>query len=106
MVRAAMAFALAKFGRHYVTRIVDTMDSPKMLAQAQEYLIELGPSIAKDLYARLQESEPSIRAGVAEVLGIIGGEDALTALQPVTQDRDANVAAAAKRAIARIKSSN
>lgn len=106
MVRAAMAFALAKFGRHYVTRIVDTMDSPKMVAQAQEYLIELGPSITKDLFPRLLESDPGIRAGVAEVLGIIGGEDAVAALQPVTQDRDANVAAAAKRAIARIKASN
>lgn len=103
MVRMAMAFALAKLGRNYVTRIVDTMDSAKMLPQAQEYLIELGPSIDKDLYPRLQESEPTIRSSVAEVLGVIGGEAALPALQPVTQDRDPEVAAAAKRAIARIK---
>jgi HEAT repeat protein len=106
MVRTAMAFALAKLGRNYVTRIVDSMDSPKMLAQAQDYLIELGPSILKDLYPRLHETEPSIRGGVAEVLGMIGGEAAIPALQPVTQDHDADVAAAAKRAIARIKSSN
>ena len=103
MVRMAMAFALAKLGRNYVTRIVDTMDSAKMLPQAQDYLIELGPPIIKDLYPRLQESEPSIRSGVAEVLGIIGGEEALPALQAVTQDHDPEVAAAAKRAIARIK---
>jgi HEAT repeat protein len=103
MVRTAMAFALVKLGRNYVTRIVDTMDSPKMVPQAQEYLIELGPSIVKDLYPRLQESEPSIRGGVAEVLGIIGGEAALPSLQGVAQDRDPEVAAAAKRAIARIK---
>jgi HEAT repeat protein len=106
MVRIAMAFALAKLGRNYVTRIVDSMDSTKMLPQAQEYLIELGPSILKDLYPRLQESEPSIRGGVAEVLGMMGGEAALPALQPLTQDHDADVAAAAKRAIARIKASN
>src|SRR5919197_441084 len=73
MVRMAMAFALAKLGRNYVTRIVDTMDSAKMLPQAQEYLIELGPAIEQDLYPRLQESEPGIRSGVAEVLGVIGG---------------------------------
>jgi HEAT repeat protein len=103
MVRMAMGFALAKLGRNYVTRIVDTMDSTKMQPQAQEYLIELGPSIVKDLYPRLQESEPSIRSGVADVLGMIGGEAALPSLQPVTQDRDPEVAAAAKRAIARIK---
>jgi HEAT repeat protein len=103
MVRVAMAFALAKLGRNYVTRIVDAMDSPKMVTQAQEYLIELGPSIQKDLFARLLESQPSIRGGVAEVLGVIGGEDTLPHLQPLTQDRDPDVAAAAKRAIARIK---
>jgi len=103
MVRVAMAFALAKLGRNYVTRIVDAMDSPKMVTQAQEYLIELGPSIQKDLFAPLLESEPSIRGGVAEVLGVIGGEDTLPRLQPLTQDRDPDVAAAAKRAIARIK---
>jgi HEAT repeat protein len=106
MVRMAMAFALAKLGRNYVTRIVDTMDSSKMVTQAQDYLIELGPSIVKDLYPRLQESEPTVRGGVAEVLGIIGGEAAVSKLQPVTQDRDASVAAAAKRAIARIKAAN
>jgi HEAT repeat protein len=103
MVRAAMAFALAKLGRNYVTRIVDTMDSPKMLSQAQDYLVELGPAILKDLYPRLQESDPAVRGGVAEVLGIIGGEDALPALQAVAQDRDPGAATAAKRAIERIK---
>ncbi len=103
VVRVAMAFALAKLGRNYVTRIVDAMDSPKMVTQAQEYLIELGPSIQKDLFAHLLESDPSIRAGVVEVLGVIGGEDTLPHLLTVTQDRDSEVAAAAKRAIARIK---
>jgi HEAT repeat protein len=103
IVRVAMAFALAKLGRNYVTRIVDAMDSPKMATQAQEYLIELGPSIQKDLFAHLLESDPSIRAGVVEVLGVIGGEDTLPHLLTVTQDRDPEVAAAAKRAIARIK---
>jgi HEAT repeat protein len=105
MVRAAMAFGLAKLGRNYVTRIVDSMDSPKMVPQAQDYLIELGPPILKDLYPRLQESEPAIRSGVAEVLGIIGGEEALPALQAVAQDRDSGVANAAKHAIERIKAS-
>ncbi len=103
MVRMAMAFALAKLGRNYVTRIVDAMDSPKLVPQAQEYLIELGPSIVQDLYPRLQESEPAIRAAVAEVLGVIGGEGSLPALQPVTQDRDPQVASSAKQAIERIK---
>jgi HEAT repeat protein len=104
-VRIAMAFALQKLGRNYVTRIVDAMDSARMVPQAQEYLIELGPSIVPSLYARLQETDAGIREAVAEVLGIIGGDAALAPLQAAAQDRDANVANAAKRAIERIKAS-
>ena len=106
MVRMAMAFALQKMGRNYVTRIVDAMAAPKMLAQAQEYLLELGTPIAKDLYPRLQESDATIRASVADVLGVIGGEAAVPALQPLLKDRDAEVAGAAKRAIERIKATH
>ena len=102
-VRVAMAFALQKLGRNYVTRIVDAMDSARMVPQAQEYLIELGPAIAPSLYPRLQETDAGIREGVAEVLGQIGDEGAVPALQAATQDRDANVANAAKRALERIK---
>jgi HEAT repeat protein len=103
-VRIAMAFALQKLGGNYVTRIVDAMDSARILPQAEEYLFELGPSIAPSLYPRLQETDATIREGVAEVLGMIGDEKAIQLLQSVTQDHDANVANAAKRAIERIKS--
>jgi HEAT repeat protein len=103
-VRVAMAFALQKLGRNYVTRIVDAMDSPNMVPQAQGYLIELGPPIASSLYPHLQESDQGIREGVAEVLGLIGNDKSLGPLQAITTDKDPNVATAAKRAIERIKS--
>jgi len=103
-VRIAMAFALQKLGRNYVTRIVDAMDSPHMVPQAQDYLIELGPPVASSLYPHLQESDQGIREGVAEVLGLIGDDKSLVPLQAITTDKDPNVATAAKRAIDRIKS--
>jgi HEAT repeat protein len=99
-----MAFALQKLGRNYVTRIVDAMDSPHMVPQAQDYLIELGPPVASSLYPHLQESDQGIREGVAEVLGLIGDDKSLVPLQAITTDKDPNVATAAKRAIDRIKS--
>ncbi len=102
-VRVAMAFALQKLGRNYVTRIADAMDSARMVPQAQEYLIELGPSIAGSLYPRLQETDASIREGIADVLGVIGDAAAIQPLQAATQDKDTNVASAAKRALERIK---
>jgi HEAT repeat protein len=102
MVRAAMAFALEKLGQHYVTRLVDFLNSDDMTPQVQAYLIELGPSIEKDLVPRLQEPEEMIRERVAEVLGAIGGDASMTALQGL-KDRDRNVTQAAMRAVERIK---
>jgi len=103
MVRAAMAFALQTLGRNYVPRLVESIDSAKMAPQVAGYFIELGAPIVPPLVAHLQDPSPVIRANVALVLGALGGEAALAALQPLTQDRDRDVVQAATRAIERIK---
>jgi HEAT repeat protein len=103
MARAAMAFALQKLGRNYVVRLVDFMDSDKMVPQIQGYLLELGPSIVRDLVPRLQEPDATVRARVADVLGALGDDTVVPALQTATQDRDRGAAEAAKRALDRIK---
>ena len=103
MVRLATAFALQKLGRNYAARLIDLMNSTKVLAQGQEYLIELGPPVAPSLPPRLQEPDPDIREAMVDVLGVIGNESTLPALQAATKDGDASVASAAKRAIARIQ---
>ncbi len=103
MVRAAMAFALQKLGQNYAQRMVDGMTSSRVIPQVQEYLLELGPPIVPAILPFLQEPEPSIRLAVADVLGFIGGDAAVAPLTAATQDRDPDVAAAAKRAIERLK---
>ena len=103
MVRIATAFALQKLGRNYGARLVDLMGSPKVLAQGQEYLIELGPSMVSIVLPRTQEPDPDVREALIDVLGVIGNESTLPALQAATKDGDASVAAAAKRALARIQ---
>ena len=102
MVRAAMAYALQKMGRNYVPRLIEFLDDPATRVQVQEYLLDLGAPVEKDLIPSLQEPDSSIRAAVADVLGEIGGDASLTALQAL-QDRDAGVVAAATRAVERIK---
>jgi HEAT repeat protein len=102
-VRVAMAFALQKLGQNYVTRMVDAMDSVRMVPQVQEYLIELGSPVVPELYPRLQESDAAIREAVAETLGMIGDPAALPALEVAAKNNDAGAANAAKRAIERIK---
>ncbi len=103
MVRAAMAFALQKLGRNYVARLAEAMNSAKTAPQVADYLVELGPPVAPALFTHLQDPSPAIRGNVAMVLGAIGGEEAIAALQPLTQDRDRDVARAATRAIERLK---
>ena len=100
----ASAFALQKLGRPYAARIADLMNSPKVTAQGQEYLVELGPSAAPTLLPRLQEPDRELRAAFADVLGAIGDESAVAALTETAKDPNPEVASAAKRALARIQS--
>ena len=103
MVRAAMGFALQKLGRNYIPRLVESLDSEKLAPQIAEYLLELGPSVAPTLVSHLQDPSPAIRGNVATVLGALGDAATVTALQPLTGDKDRSVAEAATRAIDRIK---
>ena len=103
MVRVATAFALQTLGRNYAARLLDLMGSPKVQAQGQEYLIELGPSMAALIVPRLQERDPDLREALIDVLGVIGDASTLPALQAATKDGDGSVAAAASRAVARIQ---
>jgi HEAT repeat protein len=100
--RAAMAFAVHKLGRNMIPRLVEFLDDAKTTLQVQEYLFELGPAIEKDLLPNLQDSSEAIRAAVVDVLGQIGGDASLAALQNL-KDRDKDVIEAATRAVARIK---
>ena len=103
MVRAAMAFALQKLGKNYIPRLAEFLAHEKTAPQVAAYLLELGPAVAQPLVPLLQDSSAAIRSNVATVLGAIGGEAALPALQPLTTDRDKDVIEAATRAIERIK---
>lgn len=102
-VRAAAAFALQMLGRNYVPRLVESMDSAKMAPQVAGYLLELGPEVVPLLLSHLHDQDPAIRANVAQVLGALGGETAVAALQPLLEDRDRSVVQAATRAIERAR---
>jgi HEAT repeat protein len=87
-----------------VPRLIEFLDDNdrKVVLQVQNYLIELGRPVEKELLPSLQEPDEALRAGVAEVLGEIGGDASLTALQDL-KDRSKVVVDAAQRAVERIK---
>lgn len=104
MVRIATAFALQKLGRPYASRIADLMSSSKVIAQGQEYLVELGPSVAPTLLPRLQEPDAELREAVADVLGAIGDESTIEPLSAAAaKGAGTPVESAAKRAVARLR---
>jgi HEAT repeat protein len=104
MVRVAAAFALQKLGRNYAGRLVDSMSSAKVIVQAQEYLVELGPPMSATLVPRLQEPDAGVREAIADVLGAIGDATVVPSLEAAAKDRDPSVASAAKRALFRLGS--
>lgn len=103
MVRAAAAFALQTLGRNYIPRLVESLDDDRMAPQIAGYMLELGQPVVKPLVPHLQDQDPAIRANVAQILGALGGDAALAALQPMLQDRDRHVVQAATRAVERAK---
>jgi len=102
-VRLATVFALQRFGRLDAGRIIDMM-SAKVMAQGQEYLVEIGTPVTPTVLPRLQDPDADVREAMAEVLGVVGDASAIPALEPLLKDRDASVIAAAKRSIARLRS--
>ncbi|HEX6324782.1 MAG TPA: HEAT repeat domain-containing protein [Vicinamibacterales bacterium] len=103
-VQLAYFFALQKLGRNYLEHIVNALQRDETAPQAMEYLIELGPGIAKELTPYLASREDNVRGRVAQVLGLIGTADVVPALESARLDRNEAVARAIAAAIDRIKS--
>jgi len=102
-VRAAAAFALQKLGRNYVVRLVEPLDSDRMAPRIAGYFMELGQPVAAELASSLKDPSDAIRGNVALILGAIGTQSEIALLEPLLQDRSAEVRRAAERAIHRLK---
>ncbi|HUF24702.1 MAG TPA: HEAT repeat domain-containing protein [Vicinamibacterales bacterium] len=102
-VQLAYFFALQKLGRNYLEHIVNALQRDETAPQAMEYLIELGPSMEKDLTPYLASREDNVRGRVAQVLGLVGTADVVPALETARLDRNDAVARAIAAAIDRIK---
>jgi HEAT repeat protein len=103
-VALAMAFAQQRLGRATETlRVIQALGDRGLRKQAQEYLIELGPSVAPDVANALGPAAPDARVALLEVLGVTGGPKEAGAVDALQGDRDARVAAAAQQALSRIR---
>jgi HEAT repeat protein len=99
----ARAFALQRASRRGLDTIVMRVSDNTLYEQAMGYLVELGPEIAGPLSNHLKDPDPVVRERIAQVLGLVGGQAARTALEGTLRDPDVNVARAAERGLARIR---
>lgn len=99
----ALAYARHRAGRPTVPQLVAGLRERDVEPQVMAYLVDLGRPIVGDLEAHLREPEPAVRERVAMVLGLIGGEEAVAALQRALPDTNVDVSRAVERAIARAR---
>jgi HEAT repeat protein len=101
--RLARAFALSRDGGRGLPDLIKSIGDDRLAEQVMAYLVELGRPHVKALVPTLADPDVPTRGRVVQVLGIVGGPEALQALEPSTRDPDPAVARAADHAIARIR---
>jgi len=104
-VRLAHNFAIVLLGdRAFVDAIALGLGSSGATAkQARDYVLELGPKIAPDLYPYLNDESAGVRGGTCDVLAQLGDVAAISRLTPLLADPNSKVADRANRAIEKLK---
>jgi HEAT repeat protein len=111
--RLSAAFALVSLGKVEVGEfdplryLVNNLNSVAYRAVARAYLTELtrDAGVRQALYPVLQQpmATKDEKAGLAEVLALSGGQDAVPALQALSQDPDSEVSQAGLRALKNLR---
>ena len=99
----AGAFASAMLGDGSVDRITEALTQSKRREQARPYLVELAPGRSPAFLRYLQAPDARMRIDIIDALGLGGDSAALPVVEPLTKDRDPQVARAAERAVARLQ---
>lgn len=101
-VQAAQAFGLLRMEREeYLDELVRALGRQATRELAREYLLETAPAQRPALFGNRAKSA-TVRAELADVLGLMGDPAALPALQELERDSDSGVARNAERAVRRI----
>lgn len=102
-VTLAGAFARVLLGNGATDQVADSLGRPRQRDQAKRYLLEIAPGRTDTFAHQLLDSDPQIRIDTIDALGLAGDAAAVAVLEPLTKDRDPQVARAADRALSRLK---
>jgi HEAT repeat protein len=99
----ARAFAKARTGDFsQMVKLVEGFKYSLLESDTFEYLVELGQPAAGELAGFSTHKDARVRAGVAEVLGVIGNQTSLGVIEALRRDGNSLVAAAAARSQMRL----
>ena len=96
-------FANVKLSNGPVEAIVDALSRGKLYDQARDYLFEITPGRASAFARHLQDGDVRVRVELIDALGLSSDPAAVPLLEPLVKDKDASVARAAVRALARLR---
>ena len=101
-VQTAQAFGLLRMGRQeYLEELVRSLGRSTTKDLAREYLLEIPLALRPALFSTTSKN-PTVRAELADVLGLMKDESALPALQELKRDTHGVVARNADRAVRRM----
>jgi len=83
--------------------LVNALGKPRLRDQARGYLVDAAPGRAQAFSRYLADPDPVVRAELVDALGLGGDGEAVQVLAPLSADRDAQVARAIERALARLR---
>jgi HEAT repeat protein len=102
-VKLAVAFSRVRNGDlSQVVALAEGFKKDTLAPAAFEYLVELGPAVAGALAPVATHKDMKVRAGVAEVLGLIGNEQSVFVVQSLSRDKTRLVSAAGLRSVKRL----
>lgn len=102
-VALAASFANAMLAGGTIDRIVDAVTVTRLRDQAVRYLADLAPGRAEAFRRHLSDPDARVRLAVVAALDRGADPSALPIVEPLAQDKDPQVAAAAERAVARLR---
>jgi HEAT repeat protein len=96
-------FANVLLAEGKVDAIVEALGRGKQHEQALQYIHEIAAGRADVLVRHVQDPDVRIRVELIDAMGLSGDPKALPLVEPLAKDRDAEVAKAATRAVARLR---
>jgi HEAT repeat protein len=102
-VKLALAFSRAKNGDlSQVVTVAEGFKHDDLAGAAFDYLLDLGPTVADALAPVAAHRDANVRAGVADLLGVVGNEQSVFVVQSLSRDKNRQVAEAGVRSAKRL----